>query len=295
MILEPFQYFSPQNMDDLFDILTKYGDDAKIIAGGQSLIPIMKMGSEIPVIVDIKKISGLSGISEVKDEGDSVGELRIGALATHSQVERSEVVRKSVPLLSRTAAGIGHPLIRNRGTIGGSLSHCDPAGDLCAATLALDASVMISAPGGRERKVPVKDFFLGPLTTDLKNGEIVTEVVVPVPSSRTGYDVQKLTLGHGDFPLFIAAVSIAYRDNRFTEAAIGLGGVADTAVRAHECEDMINGRETLGPDDIQSICRLAMDTYDPPQSLELSTGYTRKMVGAYLGKALQNALNRLLG
>ncbi len=295
MILEPFQYFSPQSLDEAFEILSEHHGEAKIIAGGQSLIPLMKMGVEVSCIVDIKKILELKTIELSNDGSGKVSSVRVGALATYNEIERSGPVRKNIPLLAKTASGIGHPLVRNRGTIGGSLSHCDPAADLCATALALDAQICITGPGMKTRVQFAKDFFKGPLETDLHNDEILTSVIFPVSNMKIGYDVQKLTLGHGDFPVFIVSVSLHNDGIKFTDVAIALGGVGETAVRASECESLLRGRESITVEDIQEVSRMITERYDPPTSLELSPQYTREMLSVYTGKALRNAVHMVTG
>ena len=292
MILEPFEYYCPETIDEACSVLEENADRARIIAGGQSLIPAMKEGAMIPVLVDIKKIPGLSGIYlSGKDHRD----LHIGSLVTHSHIASSNIVKESLPLISRTASGIGTMQVRNRGTIGGSLSHGHPAADLCTASLAMKGRVSISGKGGRKREVPLEKFFTGPLTTDLREGEILTEVIFPVPELRTGYDVQKLTIGHGDFPLFIAAVHLEFNGQIFKEVSIGLGGVSDTVVRGHEIEKTLTGKPIIGKDEIDAACRIAVETCEPPESNELSEKYTMRMVEVYLGRALRNSSEMITG
>ena len=289
MILEPFQYFSPTSIAEAQEILLKYGDGAKILAGGQSLIPIMKMGLEIPCIVDIKNISELNFVRE------SNGRIEIGALTKYNEIEDSDSIRKKMPLLSKTVSGIGHPLVRNRGTIGGSLAHCDPAADLCVTSLALDGTIIIASPDGKTRSVPADEFFKGPLTTDLQHGEILHSVSFPLSKEKTGYDIQKLTLGHGDFPLLVVSVFLNFDGNRFYRVRIAFGGVAETAVRSIECENYLEGKETISEQDIEKVSEMAMELLEAPVSLELSQEYTRHMIGVYTGRALRNALQLVMG
>lgn len=295
MILEPFRYFSPSTLEEAIDILSGNRGESKIIAGGQSLIPLMKLGAEISCIVDLKKIRGINLIEEVKNDRGNISAVKVGALSTYHEIESSGIVGKHIPLLSRTAGGIGHPLVRNRGTIGGSLSHCDPAADLCAAALALDATVSIYGPGQRARTLDAHEFFRGPLETDLQADEILTSVIFPVTQLRTGYDVQKLTLGHGDFPVFIVAVSLHHDNSMFRDVAIALGGVAETSIRAKECESLLEGRENITDSDLEQVSRLIMDTFDPPFSNELSQDYTREMLGVYTKRGIRNAARMITG
>ncbi len=289
MILEPFQYFSPTKISEAQEILLKYGEDAKVLAGGQSLIPILKMDMQIPCIVDIKNIQELAYLKE------SEGHLEVGALEKYSEIEYSDLVKRKLPLLSKTVAGIGHPLVRNRGTIGGSLSHCDPAADLCVTSLALDGTISIASRGGKKRAISAVDFFKGPLTTDLQLGEILFSISYPLPKGKTGYDIQKLTLGHGDFPLLVVSVFLEFDGQKFNKVRIAYGGVAETAVRSQECEKLLEGRDTITEKDIEGVSELAMELLDPPVSLELSPEYTKQMIGVYTGRALRNAVQLATG
>ena len=295
MILEPFQYFCPDSISSARELLLKYGEGAKILAGGQSLIPILKMGLEIPCIVDIKNIPELSFIDDKSVDGGKHGVLEIGSLTKYVEIEQSIIISEKLPLLTKTVSGIGHPLVRNRGTIGGSLSHCDPAADLCVTSLALEGTATIATVDGGNRQLPVGEFFKGPLTTDLQPGEILHSISYPVPVEKAGYDIQKLTLGHGDFPLLVVSVMITFDSRKFNKVRIAYGGVAETAVRSRECEELIEGKENITEPDIEKVSELAMKTLDAPTSMELSQDYTRRMIGVYTGRALRNALQIITG
>ncbi len=294
MILEPFQYFSPKSINEAQKILKAHGEDSKILAGGQSLIPIMKMGTEIPCIVDIKNIKELHFTGEIGNNSEN-SSLEIGALYTYSEIERSDLVAEKLPLLAKTVSGIGHPLVRNRGTIGGSLSHCDPAADICVTSLALDGVVTIATTDGNKRQLTVDKFFKGPLTTDLKSGEILYSISYPLPKEKSGFDIQKLTLGHGDFPLLVVSVAISFNGVIYNKVRIAFGGVADTAIRATDCEKLLEGKESITESDVDKVSELAMETLDAPVSMELSSEYTKKMIGVYAGRAIRNALKEITG
>jgi CO/xanthine dehydrogenase FAD-binding subunit len=207
----------------------------------------------------------------------------------------SPEVRKQTPLLSMTAAGIGHQLIRNRGTIGGSMVHCDPAADLCTTSLVLEAKVRLTSAGGKFRDVSAEKFFLGPLTTDIRHNEILSEVIFPIKKGKRGYDVEKFTMGHGDFPLFIASVMMGYSDGRFNDIAIGMGSVSDTAIRDHELESLLSGRNEIGESEIEEVVRMAMEKYEGQPTGELTREYTTKMIGVCLRKALTKSLAMIRG
>lgn len=294
MILEPFQYFSPTSIQRAQEILLRYKDEAKVLAGGQSLIPILKMGTEIPYIVDIKNISELEFITHNTGTSSS-SSIEIGALTKYVDLQYSPIIKNKIPLLSLTASGIGNPLVRNRGTIGGSLSHCDPSADLCVTSLALDGTVNIIGPDDTARKLPVDQFFLGPLTTDLKNGEILYSVSYPLPAFKTGFSFQKLTLGHGDFPLLAVSVKMEFDGTIFRNVRIAYGGVADMAIRSHDLEGMLEGRESITDHDIDEVSQKATEILEPPISLELSSDYLRKMLGVYTRRTIHEAVKKITG
>ncbi len=293
MILEPFNYYSPDKLNDALSLLSKYRDSAKVLAGGQSLIPVLKMGFEFPHIIDIKGIKELSYIHEFSRNDGATNIIEIGALTKYSDVERSNLVRQKLPLLSKTVSGIGHPLVRNRGTVGGSLAHCDPAADLCATALALNADVIITSYKKNKRIVPVTDFFKGTLTTDLKEDEIITAVQFKIPKKKSGFDVQKLTLGHGDFPIFLISINVSFFDGKFSNVSIALGGVADTAIRFRDAEEMIEGKSVISEEDISQASQLVKDSFDPPVSPELTPEYTGKMMYVFTKRAMTNAIKML--
>src|SRR5712691_8484183 len=181
----PFEYHAPRSIAEAIALLTQHGDQAKVISGSQSLVPLMKLRLTTPAhVVDLRKVPGMSGIRE---EG---GALVIGALTTHRAIERSEAVRAKLPILPEAAALIGDPQVRNLGTIGGSLAHADPSADWPAVTTALDASVQIAGKKG-ERTVKIEDFIVGPLTTALGPGELLVQVRVPIPGARSGAAYEK--------------------------------------------------------------------------------------------------------
>jgi aerobic carbon-monoxide dehydrogenase medium subunit len=284
MILRPFEYSAPQSLQEACKILEQH--EAKILAGGQSLLPIMKLNlTEITHLVDIKKIPNLSFIEMSKDEKSLI----VGALTTHAEVASSDIVKKAVPLLAETEISIGHPLIRNRGTIGGSISHCDPAGDLCVSSLALDASMTIARSDNSRRVVPAKDFFQGTFTTALKKGEILEKISFLIPPPGTGCAFEKLSLGHGDFPLIVVSVVLRMEKRKCVGAAIALGGVSDHAIRITRAEDLLNGKE-VRPDDLDRAAGIAEEESKPEPDIDVSAEYKKKMVKVLVRRALVRAI-----
>jgi aerobic carbon-monoxide dehydrogenase medium subunit len=290
MVIQEFSYFAPKSVEEACSLLYEHGEDAKALAGGQSLIPLMKLNLvQARYIVDLKRIPGLSFIS-VKDSST----LEIGALTKHSDVEKSEEVRKLAPLLSDTAAGIGHPLIRNRGTIGGSLSHCDPAADYCPAALVLETEMTLASHNNGRRVVPASEFIKGTFETALKKGEILEKIVIPVSKKPQGYSVKKLTLGHGDFPLITVSVIMEFerKERKFGKVAIALGGVSEKAFRVKEAERLL--LEKTNPDlkDFEEASRIAEEMSEPQADIDVSASYKRRMIAVIAKRALVEAFER---
>jgi CO/xanthine dehydrogenase FAD-binding subunit len=287
MILKPFEYSSPHSLQEACKILEQY-DDAKILAGGQSLLPIMKLNmTEITHLVDIKRIPNLSYIEMSKDHKSLI----VGALTTHSEVASSDIVKIALPLLAETESSIGHPLVRNRGTIGGSISHCDPSGDLCGTSLALDASMTIARSDSSRRMVSAKDFFQGTFTTALEKGEILEKISFPIPPRGTVWAFEKLTLGHGDFPLVVVSVVLRMESKKCVGAAIALGGVSDRVIRIKRAEDLLKGK-AVRAEDLESAATIAEEESKPEAEIDVSAEYKKKMVKVLVRRALTKAIKR---
>ena len=289
MAIQDFSYFAPKSIEEACSLLNEHGEDAKALAGGQSLIPLMKLNLvQARYIVDLKRIPGLSFISVSKD----YSQLEIGALAKHSEIERSDQVRSYAPLLSDTAAGIGHPLIRNRGTLGGSLSHCDPAADYCPAALALEARMTLASSNGK-RTLPANEFIRGTFETALNKGEILEKVSIPIPKKPVGYSVKKLTMGHGDFPLITVSIIMDYdKAGALNKVAIALGGVSEKAFRVKDAEDLLMGRSNLAAKDFEEAAKIAQDKSDPQADIDVSAAYKRRMIAVVTKRALVEAFER---
>jgi len=234
MIPAAFEYHAPTSVKEAVGLLEKHGDDAKVLAGGHSLLPIMKFRLAQPkVVVDIGRISGLDKISAGKDG------VTIGALATHDTVEHSEAVRTHCPLLAEVAGVIGDQQVRNRGTIGGSLAHADPAADYPGAILALDAEIV--ATGSKSRTIAANDFFVEMLTTALKPNELITEVHVPALAKGTGTAYVKHPHPASGYAVVGVAAVLSVSGGKCTHAAIGINGVAGKAYRATAVERALVG------------------------------------------------------
>jgi len=236
MIPAPFEYHAPSTVKEAIGLLERHGDDAKLLAGGHSLLPIMKFRLAQPkVIVDIGRIPGLDKIAA----GGST--ITIGALVTHDAVETSEALQKQCPLLCETASVIGDMQVRNRGTIGGSLAHADPAADYPGAILALDAEIVATGPKGN-RTIPARDFFVEMLTTALVPTEVITEVRVPATAKGTGTAYLKHAHPASGYAVVGVAVVVTMSGGKCEKIAIGINGVAGKAYRAAAVEKALTGK-----------------------------------------------------
>ncbi len=282
MIPGSFEYFAPHSLDEAVKLLGDHKDDVKILSGGQSLLPLMKMRLSKPgFVVDIGRISGLDGITE---EGDS---LVIGALATHAQIESSELLKTKCPLLPQTATTIADVQVRNRGTIGGSIAHADPAGDWPAAAVALEAEIQIFGPNG-ERRIKCNEFFLGLLMSVLEPDEIVTAVRFPVTGKdKTAY--LKAAPRSSGFAVVGVAVRLTMDAEICSGAAIGITGVTDKAYRPERVEQMLAGKR-LDPSLIQQAAAEACRNVEVIEDINGSAEYRKHLTQVYLVRAIEAAL-----
>lgn len=286
MIPGPFEYHAPRSLPEAIDLLTRLGDDAKILSGGQSLIPLMKLRLASP-----RHVVDINGIPELAYVRESDGFLRIGALARESDLEESELIRRRYPLLADTCAVIADPLVRNLATVAGNLAHADPANDHPAAMLALGAEVTTVGPKG-ERRIPVAAFFMGPFMTVLAADEILTEIMVPVPPSRSGGAYLKLERKVGDFATAAVAVQLTLGPEGACErAGIGLTNVGSTPIKAEKASEFLRGKR-LDEAAIKEAARIAADEAQPSADLRGSVEYKRDLVRVLTGRALRRALER---
>jgi len=289
MIPRSFEYYSPRTLDEAIALLQKHGPDAKLLSGGQSLIPMMKLRLVSPeYIVDINRIPDLDYISE------SDGHLKIGALAREHEIESSEVVKNRFPILSDTAKVIADPLVRSQATVCGNLAHGDPANDHPATMLALGASVVATGPKGK-REIAVADFFPGLFTTALEPEEILTEIKIPFPPPRSGGAYLKLERKVGDFATAGVAVQLTLDESgACTRAGIGLTNVGLTPIKAKETETFLVGKK---PDDatIQRAAEIAASESQPMDDIRGSAEYKRDLVRVLTERALTTAVSRAQG
>jgi CO/xanthine dehydrogenase FAD-binding subunit len=280
-----FDYIAADSIAMAVKALAQAGDDAKIIAGGQSLVPMLNFRMLRPsVLVDINRIAGLDAIAETSEA------IRVGALTRHYQLETSPLIARHLPVLSCAMTHVAHLAIRNRGTIGGSLAHADPAAELPMMALLLDAELHIASAAG-ERKVDARDFFLGALTVDLAAGEIITGVVLPKLPPRTGWGFEEVARRHGDFALAAVAATLTVSGSTIEQARIALTGVGPKALRAHEAEGLLIGQALEGGL-IDRVIDAVRTTIEPETDLHASSDYRRHLAGVLAGRALAAAWRR---
>jgi carbon-monoxide dehydrogenase medium subunit len=289
MIPAAFDYHAPTSLQEATALLARHGDEAHVLAGGQSLIPMMKLRLASPgLLVDINRIRGLAGIREAD------GALRIGALTRETEIEESDLVRTKYPILVDTSLVIGDPLIRNLATVGGNLAHGDPANDHPATMLALGAEIVAAGARG-ERRIPVASFFTGPFTTALEPGEILAEIRVPAPPPRSGGAYVKLERKVGDFATAAVAVQVTLGpDGTCTRAGIGLTNVGPTATQARQAEAFCQGKR-LDDAVVREAGRLASEEAEPSEDLRGSVEYKRDLVRVLTARALRRAAERAGG
>jgi carbon-monoxide dehydrogenase medium subunit len=285
MIPGAFEYYAPRTLDDAVDFLASHKDDVKILSGGQSLLPLMKMRLSKPAfILDIGRIPGLDAITEDNDS------FVIGALVTHAQIEKSDLLIRKCPLLPQTATTIADVQVRNRGTIGGSVAHADPAGDIPAAVLALDAEIKCVGSAG-ERWVKCQDFSLGLLMSVLEPDEIVTAVRVPVTGAdKTAY--LKAAPRSSGFAVVGVAVRLTLdASGTCTRAAIGVTGVTDKAYRAERVQRMLTGKR-LDRSSIEQAAAEATRNVEVVEDINGSAAYRSHLTQIYVARAIEEALKR---
>jgi carbon-monoxide dehydrogenase medium subunit len=275
-----FEYFAPSTLDEALSILERYGDEARVLAGGQSLIPLMKLRFAAPrAIVDINRIAELDYLSV---EG---GALRIGPHVTHKACERSELLRGRFGTLGDAAPQISDPIVRNLGTVAGSLAHADPQGDWGSALLAMGGEVEASSSDG-SRTIPLTEFFQGPFTTALQPNEMVTEVRVPIPGAKAAGTYLKLERKIGDYATVAVAVHVSFSNGNVDRAGIGLTAVGPHNFRATAAEEALVGSE-LDDDTIATAAGLAAEAAQPHDDIRGTADYKRNVVRVFTERGLR--------
>jgi CO/xanthine dehydrogenase FAD-binding subunit len=280
-----FDYIAVTTIDMAVAALAAAGGEAKILAGGQSLVPMLNFRLIRPsVLVDI---NGIAGLATIEAAGSSI---RIGALVRHYQLETSSLIARHFPVLSCAMTHVAHLAIRNRGTVGGSLSHADPAAELPMLALLLEAKLHIASASGT-RTLAARDFFLDALTVDLAGAEILTEIALPKLPPRTGWGFEEVARRHGDFALAAVAATLTVSDGAIGEARIALTGVGPTPVRAAEAEALLVGHALEHGLTVRAIDAVRA-SIAPESDLHASSDYRRHLAGVLAGRALAAAWRR---
>jgi carbon-monoxide dehydrogenase medium subunit len=283
-----FAYHRPSSIEDAVKILADHGDEARPLAGGHSLIPMMKLRMAAPAhLVDLRGLPGLSGISEAG------GTIVIGAMVTQAQLQASDVLTAKLPILRETSALIADPQVRSVGTLGGNVANGDPGNDMPAVMMVLDASYVL-AGGAGERQVRARAYYNGAYDTALQPGEILTAVRIATPHARHGYAYEKLKRKVGDYAIAAAAVMLTVQDGKIATCAIALTNVADRALFAEEASSQVVG--TSGEDaTIRNAAAAAAAIAEPSADGRGPAEYRRAMAGVMVARALKSALSRAQG
>jgi len=286
MIAQNFEYMAPASLSEAVSLLQKHGSRAKILGGGHSLIPMMKLRLATPeVLIDLGRIPELSYI---KEDGNTI---RIGALTTHHAVETSGVIQKRAAALAEAAGLIGDVQVRNKGTIAGSIAHADPAADYPASILALDATIVALGPKG-ERKIPASSFFVDMLTSDLEPGEIVREIQITARSGKTGSAYLKMAQKASGFAICGAAAVVELDGSgALSHVAVGITGVGNKAFRAVETEKALNGKKPA-LDVLKAACEKASAGVVALDDIHASADYRLDLARIFARRALEKALER---
>ncbi len=281
-----FEYLAPKGVGEAIEFLRRYGEDAKLLAGGQSLVPMMKLRVARPkYLIDIHRIADLNYIRE------DAGSVHLGAMTRHVQIEDSQLIGEKLPILREAASEIGDAQVRNRGTIGGGLVEADPSGDYGAVVLALNAEMKCMSPRG-ERVIPAADFFTFAYTTALQSDEILTEVILPIPNSGSAGVYLKLERVAGDFAIASAAVQLSLDPNdACNQIGIGVTGAGTVPQKALSVEILLRGKK-ITPELIEEAGRLIQEGAEPIEDLRGSAAYKKKALSAILRRAIAESLRR---
>ena len=279
--LPPFVYLAPDSLEEALSLQADHADEARVLAGGQSLIPLLALRLARPdYLVDLRRIGGLDGLREED------GTICIGAMTRELTLEHSQLIAERLPLLHRALSFIGHPAIRSRGTMGGSLAHGDPAAELPAVALALGAELVAQSRDRGRRTIAAHDFFLGPFTTALEGDEILAEIRIPSQAVSTGSDFQEVARRLGDFAMVGVAAVAQVAQGKVRSCRVALTGVADRALLRTDVELGLTGAPVGSFDD--SARRLA-EELNPPEDLHGSSAYRRHLVRTLVPRVLERA------
>ncbi len=283
-----FAYHAPATVDEAIALLTRYGDDAKLLAGGQSLMPLLNFRLTRPAaLIDLNRVEGLAGIREVD------GQVRFGAMTRQRAIEFSAVVARRLPLLVEATKLVGHLPIRSGGTIGGSIAHADPAAEYPTVLAALDGEVVLRGPRG-ERVVKPADFFQTYLTTSLGRDEVLTEVRLPAMDGKAGWAFEEFSRRQGDFAIVGIAAVVAGDGARCTMARLATAGAGPVPVRLRAAEQVLEA-QGLGDAAIEAAAARAAETVEPDSDLHASAAYRKNLTRVLTERAVRRAVTRLGG
>ena len=281
----PFAYHAPTHLDEALALLERYGDDAKVLAGGQSLMPLLNFRLSYPsALIDINRVRELAYIRQEN------GQVRIGALTRQRAIEFSELVRRRLPLLSEATTLVGHLPIRTRGTLGGSLAHADPAAEYPAVALVLDAELVLQSPGG-QRRIAAEEFFVSYLTTALAPNEVVTEIRFSPARLTSGWAFEEFARRHGDFALVGVAGVMHTEGERCRTARLAAAGVGPTPIRLRAAEDILV-QQGMTEQSIQRAAAKAAELVEPDSDIHASADFRRHLTQVLTRRAIRRTLER---
>lgn len=284
-----FEYLRPTTVAEALEALVASGGDAKIIAGGQSLVPMLNFRLLSPaLLIDINRIAELNFVEEQPGGG-----LRVGALTRHRTLETSALVKRLFPVLNGAMAHVAHLAIRNRGTIGGSITHADPAAELPMMMLLLDAEIKVATPTG-PRSIEATDFFVAALTSAVEEDEIVTEIHLPALPPNAGWAFEEVARRAGDFALAAVGVILTVAEGRVTHARVAVMGVGDTPLRMDDAETILFG-QACDEQTLDDVVKAVRENLEPMTDLHASSDYRRHLVGVLVRRAVTTAWRRAHG
>jgi CO/xanthine dehydrogenase FAD-binding subunit len=285
----PFNLLRPRSVDEALTMLQAHGEDAKVLAGGQSLVPLMNFRLAQPR--NLIDLNGVRGLDQIQFNGHT---LSLGAMVRQRDVERSLAVAEHLPILREAMEQVAHPAIRNRGTVGGSLVHADPSAELPLLAIALDAVFHLRSARA-SRSIAARDFFQGYLLTDIAPDELLVEINFRIPPPASGWCCTEIARRHGDFAIVAVAVLLGCgRDRSVNFARVALGGVGPAPLRVLAAEEALSGRP-LDPELFHQAADAAVQAVDPPADIHASSGYRRQLTGVLVRRALAIAANRVEG
>ena len=281
-----FGYRSPESLEEALDLLGQEPDDTSLLAGGQSLVPMLNMRIARPeTVIDLNRVTELAGVHRGN------GTVRIGAMTRQHTLEQDPEIAMTLPILPEALGHVAHLAIRMRGTIGGSIAHADPSAELPAAMLALGATLKLRSPSG-SRSLAANDFFLAPLMTAIEPGELLEVVEIPVPPPQTGWGFVEVARTHGAFALVGAVAGVVLRDAAVEQSRLVLFGVGPAPLSVDWVEDMIRGRSLEDDDAFTEVEQRITTELEPIDDVHASAAYRRRAAGALAGRVLRQAASR---